>query len=115
MLCVLYSMVCMLGKCLIMQCQVDPWHVLTKDIVCCRPDSSFDDAGANGLALMEAVHGTAPDIAGQDKANPTALLLSSVMMLQHLGLRDQAVAIQTAVLSTIAEGKYRYVLYLLMQ
>lgn len=63
--------------------------------------------GANGLALMEAVHGTAPDIAGQDKANPTALLLSSVMMLQHLGLRDQAVAIQTAVLSTIAEGKYR--------
>lgn len=63
--------------------------------------------GANGLALMEAVHGTAPDIAGQDKANPTALLLSSVMMLQHLGLRDQAVAIQTAVLGTIAEGKYR--------
>ena len=39
---------------------------------------------------MEAVHGTAPDIAGQDKANPTALLFSSVMMLRHLGLNDHA-------------------------
>ena len=64
--------------------------------------------GANGLALMEAVHGTAPDIAGQDKANPTALLLSSVMMLRHMGQIPQAEAIQNAVLGTIAEGKYRY-------
>lgn len=63
--------------------------------------------GANGLALMEAVHGTAPDIAGQDKANPTALLLSSVMMLRHMGLSDKAESIQNAVLGTIAEGKYR--------
>ena len=39
---------------------------------------------------MEAVHGTAPDIAGQDKANPTALLFSSVMMLRHLGFNDHA-------------------------
>ncbi|CAK0787861.1 Isocitrate dehydrogenase [NAD] catalytic subunit 6, mitochondrial [Coccomyxa viridis] len=61
--------------------------------------------GANGLALMEAVHGTAPDIAGQDKANPTALLLSSVMMLRHLGLPEHADRIQNAVLDTIAEGK----------
>ena len=43
---------------------------------------------------MEAVHGTAPDIAGQDKANPTALLLSSVMMLRHLGLSEHADRIQ---------------------
>ena len=50
----------------------------------------FASAGANGLALMEAVHGTAPDIAGQDKANPTALLFSSVMMLRHLGFNDHA-------------------------
>ena len=50
--------------------------------------------GADGLALMEAVHGTAPDIAGQDKANPTALLLSSVMMLRHLGLTEHADSIQ---------------------
>ena len=56
---------------------------------------------------MEAVHGTAPDIAGQDKANPTALLLSSVMMLRHLGFNDQAERIQSAVIGTIAEGKYR--------
>lgn len=62
--------------------------------------------GANGLALMEAVHGTAPDIAGQDKANPTALLLSGVMMLRHLNLNEHADRIQSAVLGTIAEGKY---------
>ena len=43
---------------------------------------------------MEAVHGTAPDITGQDKANPTALLLSSVMMLRHLGLSEHADRIQ---------------------
>lgn len=38
--------------------------------------------------LYEAVHGTAPDIAGKDLANPTALLLSSVMMLKAMGLRE---------------------------
>jgi isocitrate dehydrogenase (NAD+) len=63
--------------------------------------------GANGLALMEAVHGTAPDIQGKDLANPTALLLSGVMMLRHIGMNDKAEMIQKAVLQTIAEGKYR--------
>lgn len=63
--------------------------------------------GANGLALMEAVHGTAPDIKGQDLANPTALLLSGTMMLRHLRMVDKADMIQSAVLKTIAEGKYR--------
>ena len=53
-------------------------------------------AGANGLALMEAVHGTAPDITGQDKANPTALLLSGVMMLRHLNLNEHADRIQVS-------------------
>jgi len=62
--------------------------------------------GENGLALMEAVHGTAPDIAGKNMANPTALLLSSVMMLQHLKLNDIADQIHKAVLDTIADGKY---------
>ncbi|GAB4815460.1 hypothetical protein N2152v2_002506 [Parachlorella kessleri] len=61
--------------------------------------------GANGLALMEAVHGTAPDIAGKDLANPTALLLSGVMMLRHLGLNEYANRIEKATLKTIAEGK----------
>ena len=51
------------------------------------------------------MHGTAPDIAGQDKANPTALLLSAVMMLQHLGLHTHAQRVRSAVLTTIQEGK----------
>ena len=58
---------------------------------------------------MEAVHGTAPDIAGQDKANPTALLLSGVMMLRHLGMAAHADNIEKAVLETIAAGKFRSV------
>ncbi|KAH7438432.1 hypothetical protein KP509_04G014500 [Ceratopteris richardii] len=62
--------------------------------------------GDNGLALAEAVHGTAPDIAGKNKANPTALLLSSVMMLRHLGMVEKADRIQKAILKTIEEGKY---------
>ncbi|KAG2485171.1 hypothetical protein HYH03_016061 [Edaphochlamys debaryana] len=63
--------------------------------------------GLNGLALAEAVHGTAPDIAGKNMANPTALLLSSCMMLRHIGHKTEADNIQKAVISVIAEGKYR--------
>lgn len=63
--------------------------------------------GLNGLALAEAVHGTAPDIAGKNLANPTALLMSACMMLRHLGHTQKADSIQAAVLGTIAEGKYR--------
>ncbi|XP_042042325.1 3-isopropylmalate dehydrogenase, chloroplastic-like [Salvia splendens] len=63
--------------------------------------------GEGGIALAEAVHGSAPDIAGKNLANPTALLLSSVSMLRHLELHDKADRIQDAVLKTIAEGKYR--------
>jgi isocitrate dehydrogenase (NAD+) len=63
--------------------------------------------GENGLALMEAVHGTAPDIAGKNLANPTALLLSSCMMLRHKGMVAEADRIQKACLDVIAEGKYR--------
>jgi len=50
------------------------------------------------------VHGTAPDIAGQDKANPTALLLSAVMMLRHMELHSHAKDVEMAVLETIKEG-----------
>lgn len=53
----------------------------------------------------QKVHGTAPDIAGKNKANPTALLLSGVMMLQHMGLQDHANKIEGAVFKTIREGK----------
>lgn len=54
--------------------------------------------------LVRSVHGTAPDIAGQDKANPTALLLSSVMMLRYMNLNSYADKIEKAVFSAIAEG-----------
>ena len=57
--------------------------------------------------MFEAVHGTAPDIAGQNKANPTALLLSGVMMLRHLGLHAHATAIHDAALQVIREGQWR--------
>ncbi len=57
--------------------------------------------------MFEAVHGTAPDIAGQNKANPTALLLSGVMMLHHVGHHDPAKRIEEACLAVIREGKYR--------
>ena len=52
--------------------------------------------GEDGVGVFEAVHGTAPDIAGQDIANPTALLLSAVLMLQHLHEDAQADAIMAA-------------------
>jgi hypothetical protein len=53
------------------------------------------------------VHGTAPDIAGLDKANPTALLLSAVMMLRYLGYTDHGRRIETAAFDVIREGKVR--------
>lgn len=56
-------------------------------------------------SIFEAVHGSAPDIAGQGFANPTALLLSSIMMLQHMGLHSHASKIERAAFTTLAEGK----------
>lgn len=61
--------------------------------------------GLNG-ALFESVHGTAPNLAGKDLANPTALLLSAVMMLRHLQLKEYADKIERAVLETIKEGRW---------
>lgn len=61
-------------------------------------------AGANigdDTAIFEAVHGTAPDIAGQGKANPTALLRSAIMMLYHLDLEDYAKKIDHAINETL--------------
>lgn len=54
---------------------------------------------------MLQVHGTAPDIAGLDLANPTALLLSAVMMLRHMGHHDYGNKIQTACVDTIRDKK----------
>ena len=59
--------------------------------------------GAEG-AIFEAVHGTAPDIAGTDRANPTALLLSAILMLRHLELSALADRVQSAVLATFEAG-----------
>ncbi|KAI9088481.1 hypothetical protein DFS34DRAFT_611874 [Phlyctochytrium arcticum] len=58
-------------------------------------------------SIFESVHGTAPDIAGKDLANPTALLLSAVMMLRHMKMDAHADSIQQAVLKTIAENHAR--------
>ncbi len=57
-------------------------------------------------AVFEAVHGSAPDIACQGKANPTAMMLSSVMLLTHLGEKEGAHRLQSAVEAVYAEGKY---------
>ena len=65
-------------------------------------------AGANiGLdcAVFEAVHGSAPDIAGKGLANPTALVLSGVLMLHHIGEHTRANALMAAVLAVCKEGK----------
>lgn len=58
-------------------------------------------------AVFEAVHGSAPDIAGKGVANPTALILSAVQMLEHLNLHDYAQRIRAAVFRTLLESKTR--------
>lgn len=66
------------------------------------PSANIGEEGA----LFEPVHGSAPDIAGEKKANPTAMLLSAVMMLRHLNLTDEADKLDAAILKVIDEGKY---------
>jgi isocitrate dehydrogenase (NAD+) len=56
-------------------------------------------------AVFEPVHGSAPKYAGQNKANPTALILSGVLMLRHLGETDAAERVEDALREVIAEGK----------
>ncbi|HEY2457757.1 MAG TPA: isocitrate dehydrogenase (NAD(+)) [Candidatus Acidoferrum sp.] len=57
-------------------------------------------------AIFEAVHGTAPDIAGKGLANPTALTMSSILMLNHLGERTAAQRIEQALIAVYREGKH---------
>jgi isocitrate dehydrogenase (NAD+) len=57
------------------------------------------------IALFEAVHGSAPDIAGKGKANPIALLRSAAMLLDHIGQRTPAQRIEASVRKTLGEGK----------
>ncbi len=58
------------------------------------------------FAMFEAIHGSAPSIAGQDVANPSGLLLSSVMMLLHIGQADVAETVHNAWLRTIEQGAH---------
>ncbi|HVG32207.1 MAG TPA: isocitrate dehydrogenase (NAD(+)) [Pyrinomonadaceae bacterium] len=67
------------------------------------PGANIGELGA----VFEAVHGSAPDIAGQGIANPTALLQSGILMLRHLGERDAAQKIESAMLHVFKEGKTR--------
>ena len=57
-------------------------------------------------SVFEPVHGSAPKYAGMDKANPTALILSGVLMLRHLGEQAAAERVETALREVIAEGKH---------
>jgi len=59
----------------------------------------------DGVAIFEAVHGSAPDIAGKGIANPTALILAGAMMLAHLGESAAAVRIERAVWETYRRGQ----------
>ena len=67
------------------------------------PGANIGEKGA----VFEAVHGSAPDIAGKGIANPTALLQSAILMLNHLAERAAAEKIETAMLKVFAEGKVR--------
>jgi isocitrate dehydrogenase (NAD+) len=67
------------------------------------PGANIGELGA----VFEAVHGSAPDIAGQGIANPTALLQSAILMLRHLGEREAADRIERAMLKVYADGKVR--------
>jgi isocitrate dehydrogenase (NAD+) len=67
------------------------------------PGANIGELGA----VFEAVHGSAPDIAGQGIANPTALLQSGILMLRHIGEREPAQKIESAMLKIFKEGKVR--------
>ncbi|PPK75410.1 isocitrate dehydrogenase (NAD+) [Methylobacter tundripaludum] len=60
----------------------------------------------NDAALFEAVHGSAPDITGKNLANPTAVIMAGVMMLDHLGEHEAAAKIKAAVEKVVNEGKF---------
>ncbi len=68
------------------------------------PGSNFGD----GRLLAEPVHGSAPKYEGQDKVNPTAMILSGRMMLEYIGWSDAADLVRDAVEETISSGKVTY-------
>ena len=66
------------------------------------PGSSRANYG-DGVAIFEAVHGSAPKYAGKNVINPSAVVLSGVMMLKHLGEFEAAEAVEHAVLATLCD------------
>ena len=58
------------------------------------------------VAVFEAVHGSAPNIAGRGIANPTALIQTAVLMLKHIGEREAADRIQQALVKILADGQF---------
>lgn len=67
------------------------------------PGANIGEQGA----VFEAVHGSAPDIAGQGIANPTAIMMSAIIMLRHIGEMDAATRMENALMETFEEGKVR--------
>ena len=67
------------------------------------PGANIGERGA----VFEAVHGSAPDIAGQGIANPTAILMSAIVMLRYIGEKDAGQRIEDAMMTVFAEGKVR--------
>ncbi len=63
---------------------------------------------SDDIAFFEATHGTAPKYAGQDKVNPGSLVLSGVMMLEHLGWADAATSILDALAKTVQQKTVTY-------
>ncbi len=60
--------------------------------------------GENGIAVFEAIHGSAPKYAGQNKVNPMALMLAGVLMLRHIGEREAGDRLERAIASVVKEG-----------
>jgi isocitrate/isopropylmalate dehydrogenase len=66
------------------------------------PSGNFGD---DGWAYFESVHGSAPDIAGRGISNPTATILSTVLMLDHIGLTEEAARLERALARVYRDGK----------
>jgi isocitrate dehydrogenase (NAD+) len=73
------------------------------------PAANIGDVGEDGraCAMFEAVHGTAPDIAGKGIANPTGLMLSAAMLLDHVGQGDAAARLRTGIFAALSDARTR--------
>jgi isocitrate dehydrogenase (NAD+) len=71
------------------------------------PAANYGGGGESGCAMFEAVHGTAPDIAGRGIANPTGLMLSAAMLLDHVGQSDAAARLRKGIRAALANAETR--------